>query len=657
MPFRPARLWHHASAIMKTARRLLLAGSLLLVAFVPLAASAATRVWTGAGGSALWSNGTNWDGGVAPKSGDDLVFAGQSSQNDLTGLSLGSITVTAGSPVVSGNSVSAGAVHVTGGKLILTRSQISGTANITVDGGTVMLDRTDAGNITVNSGALEVTSQHGLSSAASLTLGPSAQFVADVYGTQWDPYVDYLVVHGNVSLGGSTLVLNVMHGLPIQPQLLIHNMGGNPVSGSFAALSDSEIFIHTLMAFRIGYHGGSSGNDVPLVLLAATDTWLSSSQTSLYGMPVTITANVKTGNWGFNAGPLSGTVEFFDGATSLGSATVNNGLASLTTYTLAPGTHTITSHFSGGGNFGPNDGHPLTHVVQPGQVATTTTLADLPLTAYAGQPSTLIAVVRTAGITPTAGSVTFFDGGTALGTAPIDSTGRATLTTTLPPGAHMIYASYIGSGIFNPSTSNTVTQSVAPAVPTQTALSVSSNPAPAGAPLLLRATVVATNGAPQGMVSFMDGAQLLGSRNVASDQTAALLVDTLAPGTHNLTAQYLGAGGFNTSSSPAIVQQIAANAADCAPAILVPPADVFLSADGRATLSVVAAGGEPQSFQWYLGTYPEMTRPFASTATATLNNTTTPTDVWVLITNACGTTHASARVNAYTPPRRRAASH
>jgi hypothetical protein len=194
-------------------------------------------------------------------------------------------------------------------------------------------------------------------------------------------------------------------------------------------------------------------------------------------------------------------------------------------------------------------------------------------------------------------------------------------------------------------------------VPTQTALSVSSNPAPAGAPLLLRATVVATNGTPQGMVSFMDGSQLLGSRNVASDQTAALLVDTLAPGTHNLTALYLGAGGFNTSSSPAIVQQIAANAADCAPLILVPPADVFLSADGRATLSVVASGGEPQSFQWYLGTWPDMTRPLASTATATITNTTTPTDVWVLITNACGTTHASARVNAYTPPRRRAARH
>src|SRR5437660_10886023 len=106
---------------MKTARRLLLDTSLLLVAFVTFAAAGATRTWTGAGGSALWSSGANWDGGVAPKSGDDLVFAGQSTQNDLTGLSLASITVTAGAPVVSGNSVTAGAVHVTGGKLIITR--------------------------------------------------------------------------------------------------------------------------------------------------------------------------------------------------------------------------------------------------------------------------------------------------------------------------------------------------------------------------------------------------------------------------------------------------------------------------------------------------------------------------------------------------------
>jgi hypothetical protein len=645
---------------MKTARRLLLPGSLLLVAVVTFAAHAATRVWTGAGGNALWSNAANWDGGVAPKGGDDLVFAGQSTQNDLTGLSVASITVTAGAPVVSGNSVTAGAVHVAGGKLTLTRSQITGTTNITVDSGTLMLDHTDAGNITVNSGALEVTSEHGLSSATSLTLGPSAQFVADVYGTQWDPYVDYLVVHGNVSLGGSTLVLNLMHGFPIQPQLLIHNMGGNPVNGTFAGHADGEIFIQSLMAFRVGYHGGSSGNDVPLVLLAASDTWLSltpSHSPSPYGVPLTILANVKTGNWGFNAGPLSGTVEFFDGATSLGSAVVSGGLASLTTYTLAPGTHTITSHFSGGGNFGPNDGHPLTQVIQLQQLFTSTTLGDLPLSAYAGQPSTLIAVVRTTGVIPTAGSVTFFDGGTAIGSAALDSTGRAALTTTLPPGQHMIYATFGGSGIFNPSTSNTVTESIAPPAPTQTALSVSSNPAPAGAPLLLRATVVANYAAPQGMVNFMDGAQLLGSANVASDQTASLMVDTLTPGMHNLTALYLGAGGFNTSTSSAVVQQIAANAADCAPSVLVPPSDVFLSANGTATLAVVASGGDPQSFQWYFGAYPDVTRPFATTATATLINTTTPTDVWVLITNACGTAHATAHVNAYVPPRRRAARH
>src|SRR5260221_9608269 len=100
---------------MKTACRLRLAIVLLLFALMTLSASAATRTWTGAGGSALWSSAANWDGGVAPKSGDDLVFAGQSTQNDLTGLSLASITVTAGAPVVSGNSVTAGAVHVTGG--------------------------------------------------------------------------------------------------------------------------------------------------------------------------------------------------------------------------------------------------------------------------------------------------------------------------------------------------------------------------------------------------------------------------------------------------------------------------------------------------------------------------------------------------------------
>src|SRR5258708_10164596 len=47
-------------------------------------AEGATRTWTGAGGSGLVSNGANWSSGIAPASGDQLVFDGVPPQPDVT---------------------------------------------------------------------------------------------------------------------------------------------------------------------------------------------------------------------------------------------------------------------------------------------------------------------------------------------------------------------------------------------------------------------------------------------------------------------------------------------------------------------------------------------------------------------------------------------
>lgn len=71
-------------------------------------------------------------------------------------------------------------------------------------------------------------------------------------------------------------------------------------------------------------------------------------------MPVTFTATVNTGG----NGTATGSVEFFDGMTSLGTGTLNaSGQATLTTSTLAPGTRNITAQYlganvgAGGGGF------------------------------------------------------------------------------------------------------------------------------------------------------------------------------------------------------------------------------------------------------------------------------------------------------------------
>src|SRR5262249_52348845 len=59
----------------------------------------------------------------------------------------------------------------------------------------------------------------------------------------------------------------------------------------------------------------------------------------------------------------AGTVKFFDGATLLGSATLNNGSASFSTSQLAIGTHSITAHYDGDGSYNGSTSAVLTQTV------------------------------------------------------------------------------------------------------------------------------------------------------------------------------------------------------------------------------------------------------------------------------------------------------
>jgi hypothetical protein len=95
---------------------------------------------------------------------------------------------------------------------------------------------------------------------------------------------------------------------------------------------------------------------------SVTNTLVSSTNPSVFGQTVTLTATVKS--LGFAASP-TGPVNFFDGAQSLGSSSLNSaGVATLSTCTLAVGTHSITAIYSGDTNFGPSTSSVLSQVVQ-----------------------------------------------------------------------------------------------------------------------------------------------------------------------------------------------------------------------------------------------------------------------------------------------------
>jgi hypothetical protein len=113
--------------------------------------------------------------------------------------------------------------------------------------------------------------------------------------------------------------------------------------------------------------GVSSSGTVGVLIntsISATITALTSSiNPSNFGQAVTFTATVTA--QGFYKGPPTGTVSFFDGTTNIGNSPLNgSGVATLTTSTLAVGTHRITATYNGDTNFAPSTSPVLHQIVQ-----------------------------------------------------------------------------------------------------------------------------------------------------------------------------------------------------------------------------------------------------------------------------------------------------
>jgi hypothetical protein len=284
------------------------------------------------------------------------------------------------------------------------------------------------------------------------------------------------------------------------------------------------------------------------VSLAPTTTGVTSSlNPSMSGDSVTFTATVSPS-------AATGSVQFFDGATSLGSVALSGGVAATMTSTLSVGSHNITAVYSGDSSYATSTSAALTQVVNGVVVSTMTSLSSSPNPSMFGQSVALVATVTpTSGITTPTGSVTFLDGTTVLGAQALNSSGVATLSTSsLGVGPHSITAKYGGDSTDTVSTSNTVSQTVNQAN-TTTKLTSSRNPSSTGSAVTFTATV-SPSGA-TGTVQFFNGAVSLGTTAVTNGK-ATLTTSSLSSGTHSITAQYSGDGNYNGSTSSVLNQTV-----------------------------------------------------------------------------------------------------
>ena len=321
-------------------------------------------------------------------------------------------------------------------------------------------------------------------------------------------------------------------------------LSGGTASFSTAALSVGS---HNITAAYGGdsTHAGSTSSVLTETVspIGTTTSLTSSRNPSTFGQVVTFTATVSPAG-------STGNVQFFDGGSSLGSATVSGGTASLSTSALAVGSHNITATYSGDSTHATSTSAVLTQTVSP-SFTTTTALTSLPNPSTYGQSVAFTAVVSSLGGTPT-GTVTFLDGATPLGSSALNASSATLSVSNLSAGTHTITAQYNGDGTFSGSASSGLLQTVNKAN-TTTTLTSNHNPSNNSQPVTFTAAVSPATAT--GTVQFFDGATLLGSAPL-SGGVASLTTSTLGGGTHSVTASYGGDGNDNGSTSAVLTQTV-----------------------------------------------------------------------------------------------------
>ena len=304
---------------------------------------------------------------------------------------------------------------------------------------------------------------------------------------------------------------------------------------------------------------------------------------------VTLTA-VLTGNCNIPTGLIT----FMDGATVLGTAMLNGAaVASFSTSFLFVGTHILTATYPGDFNFHGSTSNAITEVITG--PPTTTTLSVSPNPALPLEPTTMSATVSSAYTVP-AGTITFMAGGKALApSVTVAANGSASATvSTLGAGTYSITAVYGGSTEYASSTSNTVLE-VVNGAPTTTTLTSSLNPSSYGQTVTFTAAVAAPQSAttPTGVVSFMDGATVLGTGVLSASDVATFSTGALAVGNHGITAVYQGSTNDDKSTSNGVVQVVGLDATSIVLAASPNPSNfgqtVVLTANVIAQLSGTAS--------------------------------------------------------------------
>jgi Bacterial Ig-like domain (group 3)/FG-GAP-like repeat/FG-GAP repeat len=354
--------------------------------------------------------------------------------------------------------------------------------------------------------------------------------------------------------GPSGIVIADTNGDGI-PDLLVSNQGGSVGilegngDGTFqtaTAVPANGGFSDTLAASDLNGDGkldlvvANQETGTVSVLLndtgsAPPSTALSSSPNpSGFGQSVTLIAAVTS-----PLGVPTGTVNFFDGATLLGSGNLASGSAALSVSSLVAGSHSMTAAYQGSGSFYASNSALVSQTVN--LATTSTVVASLADPGPLSKPISFVATVTSEYGGQATGSATFSADSEPLGTVSVYGWGELT-TSFSADGAYSISATYSGDANHSGSTSPLITQYV-DSLLSRTTLAASPSPSLVGQPVTLTATVKSVSKhatVPNGeVVTFYDVSGALGTGTTAGG-VATFTTSSLPYGNQTVKAVYSG---------------------------------------------------------------------------------------------------------------------
>ena len=181
----------------------------------------------------------------------------------------------------------------------------------------------------------------------------------------------------------------------------------SPVAGTVLSVGPHTLTATFTPTDAVDYTTATATTTLTVVPVTPTVNLTSNSNPVFLSNAVTFTANIPSA-----ASPATGTVNFYDGTTQIGSGTVTNGTATFTISTLSSLPHSITAVYSGDTSYGTATGGPLSEKVVDFTVApagsgnvsaAATTVASFPI------------VITPVGTGTLPGAITFKVDGLSLG--------------------------------------------------------------------------------------------------------------------------------------------------------------------------------------------------------------------------------------------------